>query len=108
NCVLSGTDAPLYTHRTQGEVTIPQLEACVGVYQHPTDSGITYTVTRQNNHLMIKRTGWPLPQEIRPQSEIHYFMEFLNRDFYFIKDTTGLVTRLEIGNNGDLRAARIR
>ena len=108
DCVLSGTDAPLYTHRTQVEVALPQLEACVGVYQHSSDSGVTYAVTRQDNHLMIKRTGWPLPQEIRPQSETHYFMEFLNRDFYFVKDTTGLVTRLEIGNNGEVVATKIK
>jgi hypothetical protein len=107
-CVLPGTDAPLYTHRTEAGVDVGALDACVGVYQHPTDSSVTYTVTRQDNHLMIKRTGWPRPQEIKPQSDTHYFMEFLNRDFYFVRDTTGLVARLEIGNNGELSAARIK
>lgn len=95
-CVLPPKDPPLFTPRREVEVGIPALEACVGVYRHPSDSTVTYAVTRQENHLMIERTGWGQKLEIKPESEIDYFMEFLNRDFRFVKDPAGEVVRLDI------------
>jgi hypothetical protein len=107
-CPLAAVEPPLYVHRSEIEVDIPTLETCVGVYRHPADSTVVYAVNRQGDHLMIKRTGWPISYEIKPQTEIHYFMEFLNRDFYFIKDESGEVAHLQIGNDQSFKAARIK
>jgi hypothetical protein len=107
-CVLAAKAPPLYTHRSAVEVGIPALDACVGVYQHPSDSTVTYNVTRQGNHLMIERTGWGMKIEIVPESETDYFMEFLNREFHFVKDAAGGVTRLEIGADRALKAPRVK
>lgn len=107
-CPLTSVEPPLYVHRSEIEVDIHTLETCVGVYQHPADSTVVYTVNRQDNHLMIKRTGWPISYEIKPQTETHYFMEFLNRDFYFVKDESGEVAHLQIGNDQSFQAAKIK
>ncbi|MDH4223082.1 MAG: hypothetical protein OEV55_06015 [candidate division Zixibacteria bacterium] len=106
-CVLPFKEPPLYTKRVQVEVSIPALDACTGVYQHPKDSTVTYTVTRLENHLMIKRTGWGTSYEIIPESETDYFMRFLNQEFHFIKDATGRATRLEMGADRAIKAEKI-
>jgi len=72
--VLAATEAPLYTPRSQVELDIPALDACVGVYQHPTDTGVTYTVSRQGAHLMLTRTGWGIKMEIVPESDSHFYV----------------------------------
>jgi hypothetical protein len=106
-CVLSFKEAPLFTPRKQVDVSIGALEGCVGVYRHPKDPKVTFTVTRQTNHLMIKRTGWGQSIEIKPESELDYFIQFLGWEFHFIKNDTGKVMCLDIAAGQKLRAERI-
>lgn len=96
NCVLPLTEAPLYKSRKQVEVSIEALEACVGVYQHPQNPKLTYRVTRQQNHLMVKGPGWGQSFEIKPESETNYFIHFLGWEFHFIKDKSGSISHLEV------------
>ena len=35
-------------------------------------------------------------------------MEFLNRDFHFVKDESGKVTHLQIGNDQSFKAVKIK
>ena len=107
-CILTSIEPPLYKRRNPVEVSSKDLEACVGEYQHPEFPNVTYTVTRQQNHLMLERTGWGQRMEIKPESEKDYYMQFLNLDFHFIKDTSGQVTHLVIKGEQLLKAEKIK
>jgi len=107
-CALPYVEPTLYTRRNQVEVSVEALDACVGEYQIPELPDVTYTVTRQQNHLMLERTGWGQKFEIKPESENDYFIQFLNWDFHFIKDASGNVTHLEIKADQRLKAKKIR
>lgn len=107
-CVLPDGEAPLYKQRNQVEVSIEALDACVGEYQIPELPDVIYTVTRQENHLMLERTGWGQKFEIKPESEDDYFIQFLNWEFHFIKDASGKVTHLEIKADQRLKAKKIK
>ena len=84
------------------------LEALVGIYQSGEDPKVFYTVTMQGDHLMIERTGWGIRVEILPETEIDYFMRFLNREVHFIKDKKGQVLRLELGEERTVKAKKIK
>ncbi|MBN1629158.1 MAG: hypothetical protein JW990_05310 [Thermoleophilia bacterium] len=103
---LPVTEAPLYKDYRETEVSLEALDACVGAYQHPSQAGVTYTVTRWQNHLMLHRTGWPTQREIIPASETEYFIRFPGTDFRFVRDAAGRVTHLDIAN-GAVTAAKI-
>jgi len=105
-CFLSMGE-PLYKEPERKEVGIPALEACVGVFRHPTDPSVTFTVTRQEDHLMLGRTGRGLKIEIKPSSETDYFIGFLQQEFHFVKDASGQVIRLEMGADREFKAERI-
>ena len=106
--VLPFTEAPLFKRRKQVDVNLEVLEACVGNYRHPERPEVTYTVTRQQNHLMLGRTDWRGQKvEIMPESETDFFIEFLNQEFHFVKDAAGKVTHLEIKSDRTLKAERI-
>jgi outer membrane lipoprotein-sorting protein len=107
-CLLPYKEPPLYTQRNQVEVSIEALNACVGEYQIPELPDVIYTVTRQENHLMLERTGWGQKFEIKPESEDDYFIQFLNWEFHFIKDASGKVTHLEIKADQRLKAKKIK
>ncbi|MGB8951463.1 MAG: hypothetical protein WCC06_02175 [Candidatus Aminicenantales bacterium] len=107
-CVLPVTQAPLFVHRKQVDVPIEALDACVGEYRHPELPNVIYTVTRQENHLMLERTGWGQKIEIKPVSEKDYFIQFLNWEFHFITDASGNVTHLEIRADQSLKVEKIR
>jgi outer membrane lipoprotein-sorting protein len=106
-CALPYVEPTLYTHRNQVEVSIEALDACVGEYRVLEQPDVTYTVTRQQNHLMLERTGWGQKFEIKPESENDYFIQFLNWDFHFVKDASGKVTHLEIRADQRLKAKKI-
>lgn len=107
-CVLPFKEAPLFKQRKQVDIAIEALEACVGKYQHPERPGVIYTVTRQQNHLLLGRTDWRGQKvEIMPESENDYFIEFLNQEFHFVKDAAGKVIHLEIKADRTLTAKRI-
>jgi len=108
SCVLPMKVSPLFKPRRYIKVSDEALEACVGVYQHPTNSGVTYAATRQENHLLMERTGWGQALEIRPESELDYSIRFLNFEFHFVRDSAGLVTALELGPERSVRAERIK
>jgi hypothetical protein len=84
------------------------MDACVGSYQHPTRPEITYTVTRQDDHLMLEQTGWGQAIEIIPSSPWDYFIQFINLEAHFRRDDEGRVTALELVAQRQLRAERIR
>ena len=107
-CVLPIKASPLYKPRRYITVSDEALEACVGVYQHPANTGLKYTVTRQRNHLMMERTGWGLAFEIKPESEWDYSIRFLNVEFLFVRDPAGRVTALELGPERAVRAERMK
>lgn len=106
-CALAPVEPLLYKLRKELPVSPEALKACVGVYQSSADPKVLYTVTTQGSHLMIERTGWGTRLEIRPASEADYFMRFLNREFHFVKDAAGRVTRLEMGADRALTANKI-
>jgi hypothetical protein len=108
SCALPLEVSPLFKPRRYIQVSDEALEACVGVYQHPTNPGQTYTVTRQQNHLMMERTGWGQAVEIMPESELDYSIRFLNFEFHFIRDSSGRVRAIEIGPERAARAERIK
>ena len=107
-CVMTPQDPPLYARRLEVEVPSEALDACVGVYQDPADSGITWEAARQGSHLMIMRSDRPAWYEIKPSSETDYFIRFLNAEFHFVKDSTGTVTSLEFGRSRTKKALRIK
>jgi len=99
-------DAPLYTPRTQVDVTTAAMDACVGEYRHPTQDGVMYTVTRRRDHLMLRRTGWPTERELLPASETEYFFRFPGLDFRFITGGSRRATHLDI-DHGAVVAKRV-
>jgi len=108
SCALPLKESPLFRPRRYIKVSDAALESCVGVYQHPTNAGLTFTVTRQQNHLMMERTGWGQAFEIMPESELDYSIRFINLEFHFVRDPSGRVVALEIGPERSVRAARIK
>jgi hypothetical protein len=108
SCALPVKVSPLFKPRRYVKVSDEALEACVGIYQHPTNAGLTYAVTRQQNHLMMERTGWGQALEVMPESELDYSIRFLNFEFHFVRDSSGRVTALELGPERSVRAARVK
>ncbi len=107
-CPLPNQTPPLYTPRKQIPVSRESLLPLAGVYRHPSDTKVQYIVSLQGDHLMLERTGWGRRMEIRPESDIDFFMRFQNQEFHFIKDRNGKVLRLEIGADRKVKAEKIR
>ncbi len=107
SCVLPFAEAPLYKSRKQVDVSIEALEACVGVYQHPQNPKLSFRVSRQQNHLMVKGPGWGQSLEIKPESETDYFIHFLGWEFHFIKNEAGSITDLEVVAGQTFRLKKI-
>ncbi len=108
DCVLSFAQAQLFKPRTQVEVSIEALEACVGKYRLQERPEVIFTVTRQKNHLMLQSPSWGGQKfEIMPESDENYFIEFLNLEFHFIKNISGKVTHLEIKGERTMRTEKI-
>lgn len=107
-CPLPRQAPPLYTARKQVMISRESLLPLAGVYQNPSDTKVQYIVSLQGDHLMLERTGWGRRMEIRPESEIDFFLRFQNQEFHFIKDTNGKVLRLEIGADRKVKAEKIR
>jgi len=107
SCALAPKDPPLYKSRKRADVSVEAMNACVGVYQHPQKADVVFTVSRQENHLMIHRTGWGQKIEIKPASETDYYVEFVEFDFHFVKDASGAVTHMETGDPV-IKAVKIR
>jgi len=108
SCALPMKVSPLLKPRRYIKVSDEALQACVGVYQHPTNPGISFAVTRQQNHLMMERTGWGQALEIMPESELDYSIRFVNFEFHFVRDSSGRITALEIGPERSVRAERTK
>jgi len=83
------------------------MEDCVGIYQHPQNPKLSYRVSRQQNHLMVKGPGWGQSLEIKPESETDYFIRFLGWEFHFLKDEEGRVIHLEIVAGQTFRLKKI-
>jgi hypothetical protein len=107
-CLLPMKDPPLYTRRTRVEVSNEALNACAGVYRNTEDTTVTWEVTRQGNHLMIKRSGSSSWFEIKPESETDYYTQFVEAEFHFVKDPSGTISSLEFGKSRSKRAERIQ
>jgi hypothetical protein len=107
-CALPLTKAPLFKPRIQVDVGVDALETCVGKYRLQDRPEVVLTVTRQKNHLMLQSPSWGGQKfEIIPESDENYFIEFLNLEFHFIKDTSGKVTHLEIIGQRTMKAEKI-
>jgi hypothetical protein len=96
-CVLRAEASPVYKPRAQIDLDIPSLDACVGTYLHPTDSNQNLIVSRQGNHLMIRRSSGGMEIEIKPESATDFSIWFLRREFHFLKDSLGVVAYLVPG-----------
>jgi hypothetical protein len=96
-CPLPMLAPAIYKHRSRAVVSNEAMDACVGIYQHPRDTSLTISVTRQQNHLMIAVTGKSVKTEIMPESDLDYYMEFVNQEYHFVKDESGAVVGLEFG-----------
>jgi hypothetical protein len=107
-CSLRGKKPPVYKPETQIELDIPSLEACVGTYQHPTDSTQNLIVSRQGNHLMIRRNIGGMEIEIKPQSPTDFSIWFLRREFHFLKDSSGVITHLVPGADSTKKFLRVK
>ena len=51
-------------------------------------------------------SGFP-KTEIKPLSELDFFLRFRNMEFHFFKDQTGKVTQLEFGSNRNIKALKV-
>jgi hypothetical protein len=102
---LPSTDPVIYRTHDKTQVSIEELDACVGEYQLP--EGPTFSVVRQGEHLMFQAPG-SMRFEIFPMSERSYVMHFNHLEFHFLEDETGAVGQLAIGADRTRVATRIR
>jgi hypothetical protein len=106
-CALPFKASTIYKSRKRVDVGSQAMDACVGVYREVGDPNVTFTVTRQQNHLMIASSGRLQRLEIKPESEVDYFIGFLEWEFHFIKDAAGRVTNLVIKANREIKTEKI-
>ena len=107
-CALPFKASPIYKSRKRVDVGSQALDACVGIYRQLDDLKVTYTVTRQQNHLMIASSGRLQRIEIKPESEVDYFIGFLEWEFHFVKDAADRVTHLVIKTNREIKTEKIQ
>ena len=107
NCLLPKNEPILYRIRKPVSVSTDALEACVGTYRNIENPDISYSVIRQNKHLMFRSNSQNLTMEIIPESETDYYIKFLNWDFHFIKNSAGIVTHLEFKANRLIKTEKI-
>lgn len=105
-CVLQLQKSQLYTLRKQVIISEQAMDACIGIYRNNVDTTAEYYVSRQQNHLMISGTRFP-KTEIKPMSELDFFVRFWNLEFHFQKDQTGKVFQLEFGQDRKVKARKI-
>lgn len=108
-CLLPIKDAPLYKKRIIAEVSMEDLDKCVGNYEildHPEN---IYEIYRQDTHLMfvLKFNGIEYIYEIIPESSVDYFMKFIGWEFHFTKDTNDIVNGLIINTNREIKTRKI-
>ncbi len=72
-------------------------DAYVGQYEIAPN--VIFIVTKEGGKLMSQTTGQP-KMELLPESEIEFFLKGFNAQFVFIRDETGLVTKLIINQEG--------
>lgn len=106
-CPLKPTRAPLYTRRKQISVSNEVLEALVGEYQQVNKPENVFVIKRQDNHLMMKTSRSPYFIELKPETQLDYFVRFLNLEVHFVKNNQGQVVCLEIGPERKLVAEKI-
>jgi hypothetical protein len=104
--ILAQKKSVLYTLRKQVVVNLIQMEKCVGVYQSITDTATTFTISLQKDHLMFAQNG-RRKIEIKPESELDYYIRFLNWECHFVKDNSGKIAFLEFGVDRKIRAKKI-
>ena len=98
---------PLYKRRTPFTPDIDAMTAYIGKYQAQENPDITYTVTRQQTHLMFQATDWPQKYEMMPESDTDYYFQFLGWEFHFIRDASGTVLALQIDTGVPILAKKI-
>lgn len=106
-CPLKPNRSPLYTRRKQITVSNEILETFVGNYQQVDKPDNVFTIKRQENHLMMKTSRSPYFIEIKPETELDYFIRFLNIEVHFVKNKQGNVVCLEIGSGRNVTAKKI-
>jgi serine-type D-Ala-D-Ala carboxypeptidase/endopeptidase len=85
------------------EVDPALLEACVGEYELSPE--LTITVTRAGGRLYERATG-QAQFELFAESPTDFFLKMGDIQITFVKDATGVVTRLVVHQNGRDRSAR--
>ena len=107
SCPLQVQKSQLYTLRKQVTVSESAMASCAGVYRNIEDSTIRYIISLQHSHLMFEVSGRSARIEIKPESELDYFIRFLNQEYHFVKDSRGKVVQLELGYERKIKAKRI-
>jgi len=107
-CPLARGIPPLHKNRNPVELEIQSLDRLVGVYRHPADSNITFTISRQDIHLMIGMTGSGYKIEIKPESETDFFIMFPDQEFHFLQDSLGNITHLVFGPDSTAAGPKIK
>lgn len=108
SCDLELAAPPLHKDRITADIDPSVLTPLLGVYRHPSDTAVTFTVSMQGDHLMIGRTGTGQKIELKPESETDFYIKFPDQEFHFLKDATGKITHLIYGPDSTRAGARIQ
>lgn len=103
-CMLAKTESPIHREWEESEPDTAAMEECVGEYQF--SQGYSINISREQDHLFFNIIGGGIKYEIRPASDMDYFMRFNNLSFHFVKDDSGMVNVLELGPDRSRKAVR--
>jgi len=104
-CLLAPKDSPIYIEWKETLPDTSAMKECTGEYQYA--PGYNLIITREQDHLFFKINDEGIKYEIRPASAIDYFIKYINLSFHFVRDSTGLVSHLELGPDRTRQAVRV-
>lgn len=104
-CLLALKDSPIYIEWKETLADTTAMKECTGEFRYA--PGYNIIITREQDHLFFKINEEGIKYEIRPASATDYFIKYINLSFHFVRDSTGLVSHLELGPDRTRRAVRI-